>query len=210
MSEVEITFTREGVSGIVAAGSYLIDAARQFGVRPVDVCDQATGVHHCAMIITTGNSLLSSPTAVEEAFFQENPAEKGERLACQTRIERQGEVVIMTKSKETEPETATDKEREEKYRKEFAELPLEKKIYELVHFEAIALSETISFVVNSPFKVAEKAMDVFAEFGFKRESEQKAAKRPEEHRENGSNADQPNDVDKETENRKKKDSANTK
>jgi len=61
------------------------------------------------------------------------------------------------------------------------QLPLEKKISSLLQLEAIALGETVSFVINSPFKVFEKAMDVMAEFGFKLEKEAKEATRPKEH-----------------------------
>ena len=60
-------------------------------------------------------------------------------------------------------------DRSEEYRKEFAEMPLEKKIANLVQLETIALGETVSFIINSPFKIADKVLDVMAEFGFKKE-----------------------------------------
>jgi hypothetical protein len=90
----------------------------------------------------------------------------------------------MTKEKPKVEEEA-EKEQAEDYRKRFEELPLEKKMAELVRLESIALSETLSFVINSPYKVADKVMDFMAEFGFKLDREKKEASKPEEHRTNG-------------------------
>ena len=45
----------------------------------------------------------------------------------------------------------------------------------------MALGETISFILNSPYKVLEKLGDVMADLGRKMESEQKKASRPTEH-----------------------------
>ena len=53
---------------------------------------------------------------------------------------------------------------------------------ELVRLEAITFSETIGFIINSPFSAAGKFMDVLAEFGFKKEADQRASMRPEEHK----------------------------
>ena len=86
------------------------------------------------------------------------------------------------KVKEEAPETESTEDKNEQYRKEFAELPLEKKIANLVQLETIALGETVSFIFNSPFKVADKIMDVMAEFGFKKEEREKNSARPEEHK----------------------------
>ena len=89
----------------------------------------------------------------------------------------------MTEEKVNEPTAETPAgDMNEQYRKEFAELPLEKKIANLVQLETIALGETVSFIINSPFKIADKLMDVMAEFGFKKEEQQKEAARPAEHK----------------------------
>ncbi|MGH9946185.1 MAG: hypothetical protein ACRD6X_03205, partial [Pyrinomonadaceae bacterium] len=66
---------------------------------------------------------------------------------------------------------------DDSYRKEFAELPLEKKIANLVHLEAITFTETLAFVVNSPFTVIDKIGDVLAEFGLNKETAEKQQKR---------------------------------
>ena len=121
-------------------------------------------------------------TSVETDYLSDLIDTENRRLACQTRIERVGVIEIVTMEKEAGTETETTKESDVKYRKDFADLPLEKKIYQLVQLEAMALSETISFVLNSPFSVGGKLVDVLAEFGFKLEAKERAAKKPDEHK----------------------------
>jgi ferredoxin len=178
MDEVEIKFERENLNGVIATGSYLYDAAKRFGI---DVeCERRGESDSCAVQILLGQELLSDPTKAE---IEQLPAERrknGERLACQAKIEKPGEVTVMTKEKKVDEKAATDEKKDE-FRKEFEALPLEKKIASLLRFEAIAFGETISFVFNSPFKIFEKAVDVMAEFGIKLENDAKEAKRPEEH-----------------------------
>lgn len=185
MDEIEIKFEREGQEGLVAAGTYLIDAAKRLGIRFEDSCMPETGLHFCGVAIQSGSELLSPETTIEKEYFAANERWTNERLACQVKIERKGEVVVMTKKKpETtveEPEVA-EADKNEEYRKQFAELPLEKKIANLVQLETIALGETVSFIINSPFKIADMAMNVMAEFGFRKEERQKEATRPQEHK----------------------------
>ncbi len=189
MKEVEIKFERENREGVVAVGTYLADAARRFGVHFEDVCDLESGTHHCSVVIASGTDLLSAETKAEAEYFKTHGQKTGERLACQVKIEKAGEVVIMTKEKEKqESPPQSDQDANEQYRKEFAEMPLEKKIANLVQLETIALGETVSFIVNSPFKIADKLMDVMAEFGFRKEEKQKEAVRPDEHKSASSGA----------------------
>lgn len=86
----------------------------------------------------------------------------------------------MTEEKKEEPKT--EAEASEAYVKEFTELPLEKKIANLVKLEAIAMGETLSFVINSPFTIGQKVVDILAEFGFKAEEKEREAARPAEDR----------------------------
>ncbi|HEX6124975.1 MAG TPA: hypothetical protein VFZ23_06325 [Pyrinomonadaceae bacterium] len=184
MAEVEVKFEREDLEGIVAEGSYLIDVAKRFGVRFGEPCDVQANLHHCSVIITSGADLLSADTKAESDYFAVNGRKANERLACQAKIERAGEIVIMTKEKAQDPKAndAASEDRSEQYRKEFAEMPLETKIKNLVQLETIALGETVSYIINSPFTIADKIMDVMAEFGFRKEEQQKSAVRPEEHK----------------------------
>lgn len=187
MAEVEVKFERENREGVVAVGTYVIDAAKRFGIHFEDICVRESAEHHCAVVVKSGIDLLSPLTSAEEEHFKKHTRKTNERLACQAKIEREGEVVIMTeeKVKEAAEEAKSDKDRSEEYRKEFAELPLEKKIANLVQLESIALGETVSFIINSPFKIADKLMDVMAEFGFKKEEKERDEARPAEHKRNG-------------------------
>lgn len=178
MNEVEIRFD-EGREGIIPVDSYLIDAAKRFGAIEDANCIEA-GEHCCKFEIKEGGSLLSEVTDDEAQLLTEEDRKQNVRLGCFAKIEKPGVIAAMANKKK---ETAAEKEakaedREETYRKEFAELPLEKKIANLVHLEAIALSETFAFVINSPFKVFEKVGDVLAEFGFQKEADEKKRARP--------------------------------
>ena len=181
MNETELIFERENKSGIAVVGSYLIDAARRIGIEVEDECGRLGLCDTCAMTVTQGADLLSAPTKAEMELLSDERRKNGERLSCQAKIEKSGEIVIMTKEKKKEEKPSAE-EKSENYRKEFEEMPLEKKIAELVRLEAIALGETFSFILNSPSKIVGKVMDVMAEFGLKLDEEAKNAKTPEEHK----------------------------
>lgn len=178
MEEVEVKFEREGRSGIVAVGTYLIDAAKRLGIKLEGDCIHVESLHFCSVIIKGGADLLSPLTTAETEHFSKEGRRNNERLACQAKIEKPGEVIIMTEERKEAPKT--EDETTEQYVKEFTDLPLEKKIANLMKLEAIALGETFSYVINSPYTIADKVMDVMAEFGFKKEEEAKKAARPEE------------------------------
>lgn len=190
MSDVEIKFEREDLSGIIAVGTYLRDAMKRFGIRFDGECDLETREHYCKVAILSGAENLSRLTSVEKEYMAADERRDHERLACQTRIEKSGEVVIMTEEKKEGPAAAAEQTHEEKaeqFKKEFAELPLDKKISELVQLEAIALGDTLSYVANAPFTIADKVLGVMAQFGFKKEEAEKGAVRPEEHRKSSEN-----------------------
>lgn len=199
VEEVEVKFERENVEGIVPVGTYLIDTAKRLGIRFEDDCILPADIHYCSVIVQSGIGLMSDETQAETEHFQKAGRRPNERLACQVKIERRGEVVIMTKEKAAEAKASTEtaEDMNEQYKKEFAEMPLEKKIASLVQLETIALGETVSFIINSPFKVADKLMDVMAEFGFKKEEQQKSASRPVEHKSSGVDGDGASNVPKE-------------
>jgi len=188
--DIEVKFEREDISGVVPVGSYLFDAARRMGIEVE--CERRGESDLCAMRIKEGGELLSETTKAEKEHLTAKRRKNGERLACQAKFEQTGEVVIMT-TKKKEEEKPADEEKYETYRKAFEELPLEKKVADLLHFEAITFSETVSFVLNSPSMIVGKIMDVMAEFGLKMEDDAKKASRPNEHnadvkaKENGHN-----------------------
>src|SRR5690349_16213037 len=109
MSDVEIKFERENLDGIVAEGTYLIDAMKRFGVRPEEACIIPENVHFCAVQITSGADKLSKRTADEVEYFKVHGQQKNERLACQVVIEKGGEVTVMTKEKKKEEEKSEER-----------------------------------------------------------------------------------------------------
>ena len=171
MSEIEIKFSREGIEGISPVGSTLLSVMRRFGIRQTGECDVELGEHHCLVTVTSGEAVLSPPGSVEEEHFSKHKRRAGERLACQAIAAKPGEITIMTEEKE---KTKKAPAAEDKIVDEFAELPLEEKLAKLVKMEAVALSETISFVLDSPFKVFEKIGDMMAEVGMKKDTAPKS------------------------------------
>ncbi|QYO66811.1 hypothetical protein [Leptolyngbya sp. 7M] len=137
-----------------------------------------SGEHDCSVIVSTGPELLSSVSEYEREFLGDEAIEQGDRLACFSVIERGGEIVVMEKLQEENVANEEVQEEADDYKKKFAEMPLEKKIANLVELEAMAMNETLSFIFNSPFKVADKALDVLAEFGFRKEEDERKAARP--------------------------------
>ena len=181
MNEADVVFENEGLEGIVPVGTYLSDAAKRIGVREgfCEISDIQAGSHQCAVEVKTGSEHLSARTDAELELLPEDMRRNGHRLACFAKIESNGEIVIMTQKKKEEAKPGEAIPTEE-YKKTFADLPLEKKLSNLVELEVMALSDTLSFVINSPYKVADKLMDVLAEFGLKKEADEKQAARPAE------------------------------
>lgn len=181
MNEVDIRFETEEVEGAVAVGSYLIDAAKRVGV---DIgCDRLGLTDACAMMIKEGADLLTEATKAEHEVLGEERLRGGERLGCQAKLSASGSMLVKT----TEP-IVPEKTIEEQFEKKFAELPLEEKVSQLLRLETMAFGETFSFILNSPYKVVGKVMDVMAGFGLTMDKESKEAVRPDEHAEkNGDN-----------------------
>ena len=176
--EAELKFERENIDGVAVVGTYLIDASRRLGVEIFDECGRLGLCDTCAVTVKSGAEFLTPPTKAEIEQLSEERRSNGERLSCQAKIAAEGEILILTREKaDEEPEDIN-----ETYRKEFAELPLDKKVANLLHLEAMTLSETFSFILNSPNKIVGALIGVMAQFGLKIEDEEKKARRPAEHK----------------------------
>ena len=171
MPDVEIRFEREGVEGIVPVGTTLVSAARRFGIR-FDDCVPAKHLHKCSLVVSSGTAILSPMTETETEHFAAAGRRSNERLACEARITKGGEIVIMTDQKSEEPKTTQTKDR---VQDEFSSLPLDKKFASLLQMEVATLSETFTYVANSSLKVLEKFGDAITDFGSKIETEAKKA-----------------------------------
>ncbi|MBS1796004.1 MAG: (2Fe-2S)-binding protein [Acidobacteria bacterium] len=179
--EAELKFERENISGIGVVGSYLIDASRRLGVEIFDDCGRLGLCDSCAVTVKSGAEFLSEPTKAEIEQLSEERRANGERLTCQAKIVGEGEIVVLTHEKKEEK---PHHERvNEEFRKEFDALPLEQKVSRLMELEAVTLSETFSFILNSPYTLGGKLVEFLSGFGLKFEKDDKDAKRPDEHKE---------------------------
>jgi ferredoxin len=176
---VDIKFEPDGRYGLVAEGTYLWDAAKRLGVRLPAECKGRGECDTCAVVVEEGATLLSSLTGAERERLSPERLASGERLACQAKVERGGELILRivpaTERAVTSDETAKD------LRKEFSELPLGRKLTTLAELEAVTMFQTLSAIVEVPFMLAGKVMDLMAGRGRALNEHKRAAHRPSEH-----------------------------
>src|SRR4051812_13992615 len=176
---VDIKFQPEGLNGLVAEGTYIWDAAKRLGLRLPAECDGRGECDTCAVVMEEGATLLSSLTEAERTRLSPERLAAGERLACQAKIEHGGEgggrPVSGTERAETTGETAKN------LKKEFRDLPLQRKLSTLVELEAVTLFQTIETIIDVPFAIGDKVMDVMAGWGRTLDRRDHQLRRPAEH-----------------------------
>lgn len=155
---VSITFEPSGISGVVAEGTYLIDAARRMGASLGTGCTSGKGeCPACLVSVKSGAALLSLPSAAEERELGEAQLDQALRLACQVKIESHGEVIVMVA---TRPQTrSAPNDVEADLRKKFGALPLAKKLATLVQLEAITMSEAFDSAIEKPLAFGSRTFD---------------------------------------------------
>lgn len=177
---VNIKFEPEDRTGIIAEGSYLWDAAKRLGIYLPAECEGRGECDTCAVTVLEGATLLSSLTDAERERLSPERLAAGERLACQTKVEHAGDLTLrpvpVTERAETSEEALKD------FRKEFREMPLDKKIAALVELEAVTMMQTLNVVFGLPFTVGEKVLDLMAGRGRALSRRQRQERRPTEHR----------------------------
>lgn len=156
---VSITFEPSGISGIVAEGTYLIDAARRMGAALGEGCTVGKGeCPACVVSVKTGAELLSVPSAAEEKQLGNEHLDQAYRLACQTKIENHGDVVVMISTVQPRRPAVDD---EAELRKKFGSLPLGKKLATLLQLEAITMSEAFDSAIEKPLAFGARTFDSF-------------------------------------------------
>ena len=178
---VDIKFEPDNRQGVVAEGTYLWDAAKRLGIRLPAECEGRGECDTCAVIVEQGATLLSSLTEAERERLSPERLAAGERLACQVKIERGGEELVLRPVPVTE-RAETTQETVKELRKEFKELPLEKKLATLVELEAVTMFQTLSAIADIPYKIGGKVLDLMAGRGRALTERERAARRPVEHR----------------------------
>lgn len=176
---VNIKFEPDGQVGIVAEGTYLWDAAKRLGVVLPAECAGRGTCDTCAVIVEDGLLLLSSLTEAERQHLSAERIGAGERLACQVKIERGGDIVVrpvpVAEREETTAEAVKD------MRQEFRKMPLQKKLATLVELEAVTAYQTFNAIANLPSFIGEKVLDLMAGRGRILAKRQREAHRPTEH-----------------------------
>jgi ferredoxin len=156
---VSITFEPSGISGLVAQGTYLIDAARRMGAPLGAGCLAGKGeCPSCVVAVKAGVGLLSPPTNIENKLLGTTGLTESLRMACQAKIEGQGDIVLMTtayRPQETTPPVDLPADIEKK----FGELSLNQKIAALLKFEAITMSEAFDAALKKPLAAGTRAFD---------------------------------------------------
>ena len=157
---VSITFEPSGINGLVAEGTYLIDAARRMGAPLGSGCTSGKGeCPECVVSVKAGANLLSPPSMVEEQQLGAEQLDQSLRLACQVKIENHGEVVVMNAAR---PERTAPVDDGSELMKKFGALPLGKKLATLVQMEAVAMSEAFDTAIEKPLAFGSKAFDAIA------------------------------------------------
>jgi len=154
---VSITFEPSGINGVVAEGTYLIDAARRMGAPLGAGCTSGKGeCPDCVVSIKSGANLLSQPSMVEEQQLGTDQLDQSLRLACQVKIENHGDVVVMNA---TRPQRSAPVDAEGDLTKRFNALPLSKKLATLVQLEAMTMSEAFDSAIEKPLAFGSKTFD---------------------------------------------------
>jgi ferredoxin len=176
---VEIKFEPDGLTGIIAEGTYLWDAAKRMGVRLPAECEGRGECDTCAVYVSEGATLLSSLTEAERVHLSPERLAAGERLACQTRVLHGGKLVLRPVPATERAATAAEAVKD--FRKEFRELPLQRKLATLVELETVTMFQTLSALADLPFSLGEKVMNLMAGKGREMGKRERETHRPAEH-----------------------------
>jgi hypothetical protein len=174
-----ITVEPERRHGMVVVGSYLGEALRQLGVY-TQKHEEDEEPFQPIVVVKRGGGLLSPLTKTEIKELGKPAGGKEKRIAAQAKIIEAGELVIEVMPK-TDPRTEQEKLYDD-FRKDFAALPLEQKAARLVELEVMAFGETFANVLNLPFTIGDKVVEMMAQFGWEIDKKEQEAKRPEEHK----------------------------
>jgi ferredoxin len=132
-----------------------MDAAKRLGFQ-IPECGECDGT--CAVRIITGPTLLSDLTDGERQQLSPERLAGGERLACQCKIERGGELVLKLVAETERPRSSKEKTRDLK--KEFSELPFERKMATLIQLETIAMTQALDTIADRSMTLGKKIFEI--------------------------------------------------
>jgi ferredoxin len=145
---VEVTFEQDGGSGLVAIGSSVWQAAKRLGVGLRADCKGKGECHGCALQIVRGAESLSPATAAELKVLGAERLLAGERLACQTILVNNIEVVarVVPPPEEKKQPGKT--------------LPFKQLIDAFIETEANAITEAINMLRNKRSELVSKFLNL--------------------------------------------------
>lgn len=155
---IEIKFEPDGPGGLIAEGTCIMDAAKRLGFAIPAECEGRGECDTCAIKVIAGEPLLSSVTEGERKQLSAERLGGGERLACQCRADREGELVVRLVAQRSQ----TTEEKTRDLRTEFKELPLERKMATLVQLETIAMTEALDTIADRSVAFGKKLFDSIA------------------------------------------------
>lgn len=179
---VYLRYEPDGLSGVVPEGTYLWEATKRLGARFRAHCGGRGECDACAVIVEVGAELLSLPTAAENEILKAERLAAGQRLACQARIERGGEVVVREVIVDKAAQKAEEPGEVAQLRQKFLQLPLKKKLATLFELQAIIAYQALNALSHLPPKAGEKILDLVAARGRVLDEQKRHARRPAEHR----------------------------
>lgn len=177
---INVEFAPDDLSGIVADGTYLWDAAKRLGLRLPAECGGRGECDTCAVRVRVGATLLSELTNAERERLSPERLGAGERLACQAKGERPG-TLVLEPVPVAQRETETTEEAKQEMREEFNQLPLKKKLTTLAELEAATAYQTFKAISDASVRLFEQGVGIIINAGRARERRQRAARRPAEH-----------------------------
>jgi ferredoxin len=163
-------------TGLVADGTGLLDAARRHGINLPTECGGRGECDTCAVVVEAGAALLSPVTDAERLRLTPGRLEAGERLACQAKAERGGNLVLRPVPQAARAETTEETARD--FKEEFKRLPLRQKLATLAGLEAEMAYETLVRAVDIPFELFGKGLDLLAGRGRKLSQTERARRPP--------------------------------
>jgi ferredoxin len=151
---VEITFEGDAGHGLVAEGTSLWEAAKRLGVSMPADCKGLGECDSCALVINQGAALLSPANEFELKILGPDRLRASERLACQTKLDRTGEVVVRSS-----PLAGTSGKRSDSGQT-VGEQPFKQQLGSFIELQATKVSEAVNALRGQSNSLIEKFLNL--------------------------------------------------
>lgn len=170
---VQITFESDSGSGLVAAGTYILEAAKRLGVTVPAECRGRGECDSCVVVIVRGAELLAAATSAEEKVLGRERLEhptQAERLACQAIMEKPGEIIVRL------PPVREGEQQPSGFANTLRGLPFKEKVGALIELEAATITEALNSLRGSYHGLIDKFLNLNPQSAKEAEQTTKAAK----------------------------------